>query len=151
MARTSSSVNGTVNAQEILRALRSVKKGDFTVRMPDGQGGVSGQIAEAFNDVVEMLQNCTGEVSRITNVVGKEGRIRQRASFGGAAGSWATLIDSINTLIADLVQPTEEVSRVIGGVAKGDLSQPSPWKAKACRLAASSCASAPSSTRWSIS
>src|SRR5437762_698651 len=40
-----------------------------------------------------------------------------------ATGSWSECIDSVNTLIADLVQPTTEVARVIGAVAKGDLSQ----------------------------
>ena len=32
----------------------------------------------------------------------------------------------MNTLIGDLVRPTEEVARVIGAVAKGDLSQRIP-------------------------
>src|SRR3989475_2836404 len=32
-------------------------------------------------------------------------------------------VESVNTLIGDLVQPTAEVARVIESVAKGDLSQ----------------------------
>src|SRR5207253_2494794 len=40
-----------------------------------------------------------------------------------AGGQWQTRIDSLNSLVADLLQPTAEVARVIGGVAKGDLSQ----------------------------
>src|SRR5947199_309106 len=63
------------------------------------------------------------EFDRVATVVGKEGRIRQRASLPMATGSWSECIDSVNTLIADLVQPTTEVARVIGAVAKGDLSQ----------------------------
>src|SRR6266487_3881389 len=63
------------------------------------------------------------EFDRVATVVGKEGRIRQRASLPMATGSWSACVDSINTLIADLVQPTSEVARVIGAVAKGDLSQ----------------------------
>src|SRR4029078_11992833 len=38
-------------------------------------------------------------------------------------GSWADSIDSVNTLIGDLVRPTSEVARVIESVAKGNLSQ----------------------------
>ena len=41
----------------------------------------------------------------------------------GAGGAWAASVDSVNALIGDLVQPTSEVARVIGAVAKGDLSQ----------------------------
>ena len=47
----------------------------------------------------------------------------QRASLGRARGSWGTSIDAVNNLIIDLVQPTNEVARVIGAVANGDLSQ----------------------------
>src|SRR5207244_3346902 len=36
---------------------------------------------------------------------------------------WAECLDSVNSLIGDLVQPSTEVARVIGAVAKGDLSQ----------------------------
>src|SRR4029078_5810031 len=36
---------------------------------------------------------------------------------------WDTKLRAINELIDDMVQPTAEVSRVIGAVAKGDLSQ----------------------------
>src|SRR6202030_3027183 len=38
-------------------------------------------------------------------------------------GSWAIMADSVNALITDLVQPTNEIARVIGAVAKGDLSR----------------------------
>jgi len=40
-----------------------------------------------------------------------------------ATGSWAANIDMVNDLIGDMVQPTGEMARVIGAVAKGDLSQ----------------------------
>src|SRR5207253_3215178 len=46
-----------------------------------------------------------------------------RAKLPGAQGSWAAGVDSVNTLIADMVHPTAEMARVIGAVAKGDLSQ----------------------------
>src|SRR5204862_2708201 len=96
MARTPSA-NGTVDASQLLSALRAVKKGDFTARLPGNQTGVAGAIAEAFNDIVELLQNTTGEFARIGNVVGKEGRIKQRASLGPVTGSWSAWIESINT------------------------------------------------------
>src|SRR5207248_977281 len=63
------------------------------------------------------------ELERISRVVGKEGKITQRASLPGAGGGWAASSEFVNSLIGDLVQPTVEVARVIGAVAKGDLSQ----------------------------
>src|SRR5213082_1842818 len=65
----------------------------------------------------------TQEFERLSKVVGKEGKITQRGRVRNARGGWETAIRSINELIDDMVQPTAEVSRVIGAVAKGDLSQ----------------------------
>src|SRR3954471_22774434 len=115
--------NGTFDPRRLLAALRAVKKGDFSVRLPTDQTGIEAAVAEAFNDVTELLEGFTNELERIATVVGKEGRITQRASLPGATGGWAVRIESVNSLISDLVQPTEEVARVIGAVAKGDLSQ----------------------------
>src|SRR5205085_861615 len=44
-------------------------------------------------------------------------------SIGEVTNSWADAIASINDLVGDLVRPTSEMARVIGAVAKGDLSQ----------------------------
>src|SRR3546814_18827254 len=43
--------------------------------------------------------------------------------FRSAKGGWQTCIDAVNSLIGDMAYPTTEVARVIGAVAKGDLSQ----------------------------
>src|SRR5262249_6854309 len=109
--------------RQLLAALRAVKRGDFTVRLPLDQIGIAGETAAAFNDVVELLEVSTQELERITRVVGKEGKITQRASLPGASGGWGARVDFVNSLIGDLVQPAVEVARVIGAVAKGDLSQ----------------------------
>ena len=47
----------------------------------------------------------------------------ERAQLKGAKGSWAESVDSVNSMIDDLVRPTIEVSRVLDAVAEGDLSQ----------------------------
>src|SRR5207248_321915 len=79
--------------------------------------------ADAFNDVIERNERLADELERMRRVVGKEGKLTQRATLGDVSGSWAEAIDSANTLIDDLVHPTSETARVIGAVAQGDLSQ----------------------------
>src|SRR5689334_18405936 len=108
---------------ELLRALRAFKRGDFAVRMPLNLTGVDGEIAQAFNDVVELEEAKAGEFARIAEQVGKEGQITQRMSVPGATGAWGEVIESMNQLVADMAYPLTEVGRVIGSVAKGDLSQ----------------------------
>src|SRR6185436_232490 len=44
----------------------------------------------------------------------------------GARGSWSSCVDSVNTLISDLVHPTIQIAHVITSVAKGNLSQEMP-------------------------
>src|SRR5713226_10114336 len=63
------------------------------------------------------------EFERVSLAVGKEGKIRERATLPNGPKGWAAKIESVNTLIDDLVHPTIDSARVIGAVAKGDLSQ----------------------------
>src|SRR5689334_8154324 len=106
---------------ELLAELRAVKNGDFTVRLPLRLTGVSGEIAIAFNEMVALNQQLARELDRTSRVVGRDGRIGQRADQGGMTGSWADCVSSVNLLIGDLTQPTVEVSRVLGAVARGEL------------------------------
>jgi HAMP domain-containing protein len=87
------------------------------------QTGMAGKIADTLNDIIELNQRMALELERISTVVGKEGQITQRASLPGASGLWTASVNSVNTLITDLVQPTAETARVIRAVANGDLSQ----------------------------
>jgi signal transduction histidine kinase/HAMP domain-containing protein/ActR/RegA family two-component response regulator len=120
----SSYLNGDqLDSKQLIAALTAFKRGDFSAQLPDDWTGIAGKVADTFNDVIRLNQRLTQELARIGRVVGKEGRIRQRASLGEASGSWADAMGSVNSLIEDLVHPTSEMARVIGSVAKGDLSQ----------------------------
>jgi HAMP domain-containing protein/signal transduction histidine kinase/CheY-like chemotaxis protein len=107
---------------ELLKALRAFKRGDFTVRMPLNLTGIDGEIAQTFNDVVELEEAKAAEIARVADQI-REGQIGQRMSVPGASGSWADVVDSMNSLVSDTLYPITEVARVIGCVAKGDLSE----------------------------
>src|SRR5207302_1577112 len=113
----------TSERRALLRALRALQKGDFTVRMPLDMSGSDREVAQAFNDVVEMNQSIADELARICRDVGRAGQINQRMRIAAAVGSWASQVDSVNELIGDLVRPTAAVAHVIKSVANGDLSQ----------------------------
>src|ERR671922_1090622 len=107
----------------ILTALTQLKRGDAKARLPYHGAGAYGKVAEVFNDLVEQSATLAEEVSRLSQVVGKEGKLKKRAALPNARGFWAESVDHINSLIDDLVHPTSEVARVIGAVAQGDLSK----------------------------
>ena len=108
---------------ELLAVLSAVSKGDFSQRLPSNQDGDMGRVFDYLNDIIDKNEGLTNELARISNVVGKEGKIGQRALLAHASGGWRSCIESVNTLISDLAQPTTEMARVIGAVAEGDLSQ----------------------------
>ncbi|HLY73495.1 MAG TPA: hybrid sensor histidine kinase/response regulator, partial [Planctomycetota bacterium] len=117
-----------LDARELLKLLRAVKDGDFTKRIPLGESGVESEIALALNEIIAMNEAMATELQRIGHVVGKEGKLGERAMLVDARGSWASSIDAINGLIDDLGQPTNEMARVIGAVAEGNLSQTMPME-----------------------
>ncbi len=109
--------------EHLVEALDAARRGDFSMRLSKRKKGVMGEVAAAYNELVATNERMTGELVRIARIIGREGRMTERASLPGAAGDWETSVDSINSLIDDLVRPTTEVGRVLMAVAEGDLSQ----------------------------
>ena len=112
-----------VDARILLSVLAQVKEGDFTARMPLNWTGVAGKVADGLNDVIGANEALGVELARVSRVVGKQGKLSQRVVLGGPTRSWSDSVESVNTLIDDLVRPTIEMQRVIGAVADGDLSK----------------------------
>ncbi|WP_181298936.1 HAMP domain-containing protein [Pseudomonas sp. Q2-TVG4-2] len=114
---------GEFDRKLLLAVLIAVKKGDFSARMPMDWTGVDGKIADVLNDIIELNENASNGLARLSEVVGREGKLSERLSLGSVNGGWARQVESINTLVADLGRPSTEMARVIGAVAKGDLTQ----------------------------
>ena len=122
-ARVSSDKAEEARFRLILGAMVAFRDGDFSVRLPMDWADTEGLIAAAFNQVIAQKQRISEEVIRLSEIVGKEGRLKERMNLPGAIGGWARDADSMNTLMDDLVRPTTESARTIGAVAKGDLGQ----------------------------
>ena len=116
-------VADALDANVLLSVLAQIKGGDFTVRMPLEWTGVAGKVADGLNDVIIANQALEAEFARVSRVVGKQGELSQRVALGGLTQRWSGSIESVNSLIDDLVRPTVEMQRVIGAVADGDLSK----------------------------
>jgi signal transduction histidine kinase/HAMP domain-containing protein len=114
---------GEAQLDDLLAALRAVRGGDFSARLNTRRGGQLAEIATEFNELAATNQRMSNELVRVGRIIGRDGRMTERATLVGASGAWATSIDSVNSLIDDLVRPTTEVARVIVAVAEGDLSQ----------------------------
>src|ERR687887_543553 len=49
-------VLGSPQTRQLMRALAAVRKGDFSVRLPEDWVAIEGKVAEAFNGAVELNQ-----------------------------------------------------------------------------------------------
>jgi HAMP domain-containing protein/CheY-like chemotaxis protein/signal transduction histidine kinase len=114
---------GSSDQHQLLHALQAVRLGDFSARLPGDQTGLSGKIADTFNEIVAANQRMAEQLELVGNVVGREGRTRQRVRLGLSAGAWGEMETSVNTLIDDLLWPTAAVTHAISAVAQGDLLQ----------------------------
>ena len=98
----------------LLIALQAMKVGDFSARLPSDWTGVMGKVADTFNDIGASNQRMAAELERIGYAVGREGHTKQRVKFVNRAGAWGEMEGSVNTLIDDLLWPTDEMIRAVG-------------------------------------
>jgi HAMP domain-containing protein/CheY-like chemotaxis protein len=109
--------------RELLAALRSFKRGDFSVKLRDDLTGLDGQIAETFNELVDTVRSIKDETADVSLAVGKYGQAQRRVRRFNATGGWQQYITSMNAVIEDLTGHSNEIARVVSAVARGDLEQ----------------------------
>ncbi len=114
---------GETGSLVLLNVIARVKEGDFSVRMPLDWTGVPGKVADGLNDIIIANQLLERELARVSNLVGTQGQLSQRAALVGQTHGWSESIGSVNCLIEALAGPIGEMQAVIGAVAAGDLSK----------------------------
>ena len=92
-------LNGDANGlTELLHALQSMRVGNFSVRMAGDRVGIMGKIADTFNEIVATNERMAGQLERVGQVVGREGKnstaralraLRWRLGRDGVFGQFA--------------------------------------------------------------
>src|ERR1700722_2460391 len=65
-------LNGSSDQHQLLQALQAMRLGDFSVRLPGDQTGLSGKIADTFNEIVAANERMAQQLELVGNVVGRE-------------------------------------------------------------------------------
>ena len=122
------STNATNDAflKQLLLMLTAMREGDFSARITSDWLGLEGKVTDAINQIATRMERSNKNIVRLRREVGQEGKIGERLALGDSVGDWAERVEAINALVDELSQPTIEMGRVIGAVAKGDLSQTMP-------------------------
>ncbi len=124
----------TLEMDALLQALLAVRGGDFSVRLPSDLAGLGGKVADAFNEIVTANDRMARQLEFVGELVGRQGKTRQRVRLGIPGGAWAGMENSVNSLIDDLLSLNTAVTRSIAAVARGDLLQTVPLESDGRRL-----------------
>ena len=57
-----------IDRRQLVGALRALRRGDFSVRLPEEVDGVDGEIASLFNEVVSLNEEMTQEFERLSRI-----------------------------------------------------------------------------------
>ena len=112
-----------LEAQALLQALIAIKRGDFSVRLPQEWTGLSGKFAVTVNELIDQLSAFTTEVTRVAREVGTEGKLGGQAKVKDVSGTWKDLTDSVNKMAENLTVQVRNIAEVTTAVAKGDLNK----------------------------
>ena len=92
-------------SRQLLAAMVALRDGDFTVRMPSDLVGLPGKIADTFNDIVTVSDLRAREAARVSRMVGKEGKLRERMTLAGMTGSREIAERQPRAILLDLGLP----------------------------------------------
>ena len=115
--------NLTNQVRNIAQVGTAIANGDLTQKITVEAAGEIAELKETLNNMVDNLNRLAGEVSRVAQVAGVEGKLSERAQVEGVAGSWKDIVDTLNALIDSIATPVQEVIRLAIALSKGDISQ----------------------------
>src|SRR3569832_1032762 len=79
--------------------------------------------ARTVTTMVEQLGSFASEETRVSRVVGTDGKLGGQAKVKGVAGTWKDLTDSVNSMAGNLTSQVRNIAEVTTAVANGDLSK----------------------------
>src|SRR5436305_13225970 len=74
------------------QALRAAAAGDFSVRLPGRKRDTLGRLESAYNQLAARNAALEAELIRVRRIIGREGRVTERARLHGARGAWRSSV-----------------------------------------------------------
>nr|QNO55163.1 chromosome partition protein Smc [Methanosarcinales archaeon ANME-1 ERB7] len=109
--------------RRLIETMDAFKNGDFTIRLPKERYDIYSELADSYNKMAEMVGGVTAEMSRVAKVAGTDGKLTERASVPGVAGSWKDVVDTLNGLIDAVSKFTLEMRRILDNISWGNLTE----------------------------
>ncbi len=122
--------NLTNQVRNIAMVATAISAGDLTQKITVEASGEIAELREVLNKMVDDLNRLTEEISRVAQVAGEEGKLGERATVEGVAGSWKDIVDTLNNLIDSIATPVQEIIRIAVALSEGDITQRMEIKTK---------------------
>jgi len=113
---------------EFGRVVTAIAKGDLSEPMSleiEGRPlrGEFLRVAKTTNQMINLLNNFSTEVTRVALEVGTDGKLGGQAKIRGVSGVWLELTNSVNGMANNLTGQVRNIATVATAVANGDLNQ----------------------------
>src|SRR5207247_2447364 len=115
--------NLTGQVRNIAEVTTAVANGDLSKKITVDVRGEILEVKNTVNTMVDQLNACASEVTRVAREVGTEGKLGGQANVRGVAGTWRELTDSVNSMAGNLTGQVRNIADVTTAVANGDLSK----------------------------
>src|SRR5688500_10190287 len=74
-----------LDERELLKVLAEVRAGNFSVRMPIDQVGMTGKICDTLNEIISLNEALVEELTLARNTIGKQGHLNHRVELPRSA------------------------------------------------------------------
>ncbi|KAF7290793.1 Hybrid signal transduction histidine kinase J [Mycena indigotica] len=115
--------NLTVQLRSISFVIHRVGLGHFDEMVDVQAWGEMLSTKLVVSEMVTRLRHLCSELIRVTQEIGREGRLGGQAHVEGFGGTWAELVDGVNEMTTNLTNQLRATTLVMKGVASGDCSK----------------------------
>jgi signal transduction histidine kinase/HAMP domain-containing protein/CheY-like chemotaxis protein len=123
MARSAGTKVRSGGQERLLSVLRSMRDGDYSVRLNERPSGVHDEAAVLLNQVLDHWEQLSGELQRVSEAVCTQGRLHERVQVSPAKGAGAQNVRALNQILEQVSEPVSSVAQVLDAVAGGDLER----------------------------
>ena len=115
--------NLTSQVRNIADVVTAIADGDLSKKITVEARGEILALKNTINSTVDQLNSFSNEVTRVSRLVGTEGRLGVQATVKGVSGAWKELTDHVNSMASNLTTQVRGIAEVTTAVARGDLTR----------------------------